>query len=89
IVLKNKVTLTEDLTEWDYKDYEGLLVNEIVQLRQTRGLDLSHPYNIWRDGCEGGESSHQVTLRLDRLIMQIREIQAPYMHGEKPINVVL
>lgn len=31
----------------------------------------------------------QVTDRLDCLIMQIRKIQAPYMHGEKAIDVVL
>lgn len=34
-------------------------------------------------------SAPQVVERLDRLIAQIREIQAPYMHGEKPLDVVL
>lgn len=34
-------------------------------------------------------SAQQVAERLDRLIAQIREIQAPYMHGEKPADVVL
>ena len=34
-------------------------------------------------------SADQVTERLDRLIAQIREIQAPYMHGEKPADVVV
>ncbi len=34
-------------------------------------------------------SAQQVTKRLDRLIAQIREIQAPYMNGEKPADVVL
>ena len=31
----------------------------------------------------------QVTKRLDRLIARIREMQAPYMGGEKPVDVVL
>lgn len=34
-------------------------------------------------------SPQQVTKRLDHLIAQIREIQAPYMYGEKPAEVVL
>ena len=34
-------------------------------------------------------SAEQVTERLDRLIMQIREIQEPYMHGKKGVDVVL
>jgi hypothetical protein len=31
----------------------------------------------------------QVNERLDRLISQIREIQRPYMKGEKPVDVLL
>ena len=34
-------------------------------------------------------SAMQVTKRLDRLIARIREMQAPYMGGEKPVDVVL
>lgn len=34
-------------------------------------------------------SVQQVAERLDRLIAQIREVQAPYMNGEKPVEVVL
>ena len=34
-------------------------------------------------------SAQQVTKRLDCLIAQIRGIQAPYMNGEKPADVVL
>ncbi|WEW59248.1 histidine phosphatase family protein [Emydomyces testavorans] len=50
-----KVTLTEDIAEWGYGDYEGLLVSEIRALRKERGLDREEEWNIWRDGCEGGE----------------------------------
>ena len=34
-------------------------------------------------------SAQQVAKRLDHLIAQIREVQAPYMYGEKPAEVVL
>jgi hypothetical protein len=32
---------------------------------------------------------HEVTKRLDKLILQIREIQKPYMLGEEPADVLL
>lgn len=85
----SRVTLTEDITEWDYGDYEGLLINEIRARRNKKGLDQEREWNIWRDGCEGGESAGQVTKRLDRLISEIREYQRPNMNGEKPADVVL
>ncbi|EXJ54891.1 uncharacterized protein A1O5_12957 [Cladophialophora psammophila CBS 110553] len=88
-VSHDKVTLTEDIAEWDYGDYEGLVVDEIVRTRKAKGLDQDRKYNTWRDGCEGGESPQQVAERLDRLIAQIKEVQAPHMNGEKPVDVVL
>jgi sedoheptulose-bisphosphatase len=48
-----KVTKTEDIAEWNYGDYEGLKVEEIRNLRKERGLDKE--WDIWSDGCEGGE----------------------------------
>lgn len=50
-----KVTYTEDIAEWDYGNYEGLREEEIRTLRKTRGLDQEREWDIWRDGCEGGE----------------------------------
>lgn len=79
-----KVTLTEDIAEWDYGIYEGLRATEIRSLRRERGLDESMDWNIWRDGC-----AEMVTERLDRLIHQIRETQKPHMDGSKPVDVVL
>ena len=49
------LTLTEDIAEWDYGDYEGLLTSEIRARRKERGLDQEREWDIWRDGCEGGE----------------------------------
>ncbi len=53
--IADKVTVTEDIAEWDYGDYEGLLVNEIRARRKEKGFDQDREWNIWRDGCEGGE----------------------------------
>lgn len=51
-----KATFGEErLAEWDYGDYEGLVTKEIRALRKERGLDGESAWDIWRDGCEGGE----------------------------------
>jgi probable phosphoglycerate mutase len=51
----NNVTVTEDIAEWDYGEYEGLLVGQIKERRRKQGLDVGSSFNIWHDGCEGGE----------------------------------
>jgi broad specificity phosphatase PhoE len=53
-----------DLVEWDYGDYEGLTTAEIV--KKNPG------WNIFRDGCPGGESIAEVSARADRVIRKIR-----------------
>jgi probable phosphoglycerate mutase len=50
-----KVTETERLTEWDYGLYEGSVTSKIRALRKEHGLDTEREWDIWRDGCEGGE----------------------------------
>ena len=50
-----KVTATKDIIQWDYGDYQGLLDEEIRVRRRDRGLDQDRPWDIWVDGCEGGE----------------------------------
>ncbi|KAK3897891.1 histidine phosphatase superfamily [Staphylotrichum tortipilum] len=86
---KEKITYTEDIAEWDYGDYEGLKVGEIRKLRKERGLDQEMEWDIWRDGCEGGESMQRVSDRLDRLVSQIREIQRPHMNRGGAADVLL
>jgi probable phosphoglycerate mutase len=56
-----------DLMEWDYGEYEGLTTAEIRQRRP--GWDL------FRDGCPGGESVEAVGARADRLIARLRPIE--------------
>ena len=52
--------IASDLAEWDYGDYEGLRSAEIHEQRPG--------WNIFRDGCPGGESPAQVSDRADRLL---------------------
>jgi broad specificity phosphatase PhoE len=46
---------TDELAEWGYGLYEGLLTKKIRKERKERGLDVEKEWDIWRDGCEGGE----------------------------------
>jgi broad specificity phosphatase PhoE len=52
---KAKVQITEDIREWDYGDYEGKTSPQIREERKAAGLPES--WDIWRDGCPGGEYS--------------------------------
>ncbi|KAF4631447.1 hypothetical protein G7Y89_g6683 [Cudoniella acicularis] len=87
--LEGNSEITEDIREWEYGAYEGLLTAQIRAARKEKGLDKERPWNIWVDGCEDGEPAAEVAARLDRVIAKIREIQGPYMHGEKGVDVVL
>ena len=71
---KFKIVIDEDLREWEYGDYEGKLTKEIIELRKSRGLDTEKAWDIWRDGCENGESSEQFGLRLSRAIARIQNL---------------
>lgn len=55
LIREGKVTTTEDIAEWDYGDYEGLVTKEIRARRKEKGLDKVKPWDIWADGCDGGE----------------------------------
>lgn len=72
---KIKIVVDDDLQEWDYGDYEGMLTGDIRELRKSRGLDKDRPWVIWRDGCEGGETSDQVGMRVSRAIARIQALQ--------------
>lgn len=65
-----RIEVTPAIREWDYGDYEGKTSPQIRRERESRGLGAD--WDIWRDGCEGGESPEDVTARLDALIQEIR-----------------
>ncbi|KAI0127845.1 phosphoglycerate mutase [Xylariales sp. AK1849] len=83
---ENKLSLTEDIAEWDYGNYEGKTPSEIEAQREERGLPK---WNIWVEGCEGGESPDQVKERLDRLIGNIKKTQEPLMQGAAAPDVLV
>ena len=57
-----------DLTEWNYGDYEGLTSAAIHATRPG--------WELFRDGCPGGESPADVAGRADRVIRRVRSLQA-------------
>jgi broad specificity phosphatase PhoE len=74
------IEVTEAVREWDYGDYEGRVTKDIKADREKRGLGSD--WDIWKDGCEGGESPEDVTARLDKLIHELRE---KYHKGKLPL----
>ncbi|KAI1474643.1 hypothetical protein K445DRAFT_320649 [Daldinia sp. EC12] len=88
-----RVEVTEDIREWDYGEYEGITSPEIREIRVKQGL--TQKWDIWRDGCVGGESPEDVTHRVDRLIKEIREkwhapvIGKPQSEEQAPGDVLL
>jgi probable phosphoglycerate mutase len=64
------------LQEWDYGDYEGRTSAEIQALRPG--------WNIFQDGCPGGESVEQIAQRADRVLAGLRPLDgtvALFSHG--------
>ncbi len=59
------VELDEDLTEWDYGDYEGVTTPEI---RET-----VPGWTVWTHPCPGGEDAADVSERLTRVVARVRE----------------
>ena len=68
--------LCDDLHEWDYGDYEGMTSAEIHETRP--GWDL------WRDGCPGGETGRDVGARVDRVLARAASVSGEVLcvaHG--------
>lgn len=57
--------LDADLVEWDYGDYEGLRSDEIRRGRPD--------WDLFRDGCPGGESPQQISARAARVVARLRQ----------------
>jgi broad specificity phosphatase PhoE len=53
-----------ELVEWDYGAYEGRRAAEILAERPG--------WNLFQDGCPGGESPAQVQARADRVVQRVR-----------------
>src|SRR5271168_72363 len=61
-----------DLVEWNYGQYEGRCSAEIFAERPD--------WQLFRDGCPGGESPAEVSERADRVVHRVRTV---------PGNVIL
>ena len=65
---KSLAEIDKDLVEWDYGDYEG---------RRTAEIRAERPgWELFRDGCPGGESPQQVSARADRVVKRVRDVSA-------------
>jgi broad specificity phosphatase PhoE len=74
--LSTPVEIEPDLVEWDHGEYEGLRSAEIRAIKPD--------WNLYQDGCPGGESPAQVLLRADRMIARLRILEdniAIFSHG--------
>ena len=74
--LGDRAELNDALLEWDYGEYEGLTTQQIREL---------HPgWDLWRDGCPGGESAADVGARVDPVVHELKESEgdvAVFAHG--------
>ncbi len=71
-----RAEIREDLHEWDYGEYEGLTTPQIREQRPD--------WDLWHDGCPGGETPAQISARADRLLESLRDIQGEvivFAHG--------
>jgi probable phosphoglycerate mutase len=55
-----------DLVEWNYGEYEGRRTKEIHEQRPD--------WQLFRDGCPGGETPDQVGDRADRVVARVRRV---------------
>jgi probable phosphoglycerate mutase len=77
VVPRQKPVIEPDLAEWDYGDYESGCTADIRKKRPD--------WNIFRDGCPGGESPALISGRADRLIARLRTMDgkvALFSHGQ-------
>jgi probable phosphoglycerate mutase len=59
--------IDRDLLEWNYGEYEG---------RRTADILADRPgWQLFRDGCPGGESPGQVGARADRVVKRVRAVE--------------
>jgi probable phosphoglycerate mutase len=62
----SRAEILRDLVEWDYGEYEG---RRSVEIRAERP-----DWQLFRDGCPGGESPQQVAARADRVVDIVRGV---------------
>ena len=61
-----EAVIDPDLVEWDYGEYEGRFGADIRAERPG--------WNLFRDGCPGGETPEHVSIRANRVVNRVRAI---------------
>jgi probable phosphoglycerate mutase len=72
----DRLEFDDDLMEVDYGEYEGRTTAEIHRARPD--------WDLWRDGCPGGETIAQAAARAERVIARVRRADGPVLlvgHG--------
>ena len=59
--------IDRDLLEWNYGEYEGRLTADIHKERPQ--------WQLFRDGCPGGELPNEVGTRADRAVKRVRAVE--------------
>jgi len=59
--------IDRDLLEWNYGEYEGRLTADIHKERPD--------WQLFHDGCPGGESPNEVSTRADRAMKRARAVK--------------
>jgi len=59
--------IDRDLLEWNYGEYEGRVTADILMERPD--------WQLFRDGCPGGESPNEVGTRADRVVQRVHEVE--------------
>jgi broad specificity phosphatase PhoE len=74
--LEPRAEITDDLSEWNYGEYEG---------RTTKEIRAEVPeWTIFRDGAPGGETADEVAARADRVLaraVEVGGVVALFSHG--------
>lgn len=75
--LNDMADVDSELDEWEYGDYEGLRTADIRAMRPD--------WDIWKDGCPGGETAAAISARADRLLARLSQDSgdiALFSHGQ-------
>lgn len=67
----DQLQLDDDLVEVDYGEYEGITTATIREQRPD--------WDLWRDGCPGGETIDAVAARVARVIERARAADGPVL----------
>ena len=72
----DRAELSDALLEWDYGEYEGETTDRIRESRPG--------WNLWRDGCPGGEAVANVSARVDPIVSALKDSERDallFAHG--------